>query len=289
MAAGGSWPRPSPGCGGRWPAWRRLCSRRARRAVLAVALVPPVVRLGPTAAVTRPRSLHGDARGRRSGLRPGRVAGMRGGGHGRAALARPGLLAPPGALTRALAVPVASASPWPSPSTSSASAGSTTSAPRGPLSPGLIPVVKGNGYGFGRERLARLALDLGADELAVGTVHEVGSGARRPYGHRAHPGPRPRAGIAPARRRGAHGRQPRPRRRPRRRWLRRPGGREAGLADAALRGDAERPARPPDPPRPAGLRGARLRPPLPPGVGQPGPRSGWRSGSHSCRPARRCT
>ena len=42
-------------------------------------------------------------------------------------------------------------------------------------SPGLIPVVKGNGYGFGRERLARLALDLGADEIAVGTVHEVAS------------------------------------------------------------------------------------------------------------------
>ena len=41
--------------------------------------------------------------------------------------------------------------------------------------PGLIPVVKGNGYGFGRERLARLALDLGADEIAVGTVHEVAS------------------------------------------------------------------------------------------------------------------
>jgi alanine racemase len=40
-------------------------------------------------------------------------------------------------------------------------------------SPGLIPVVKGNGYGFGRERLARLAVDLGASEVAVGTVHEV--------------------------------------------------------------------------------------------------------------------
>jgi len=39
--------------------------------------------------------------------------------------------------------------------------------------PGIVPVVKGNGYGFGRERLARLAIDLGADEVAVGTVHEV--------------------------------------------------------------------------------------------------------------------
>jgi alanine racemase len=41
--------------------------------------------------------------------------------------------------------------------------------------PGLIPVVKGNGYGFGRAHLAALAADLlGATALAVGTVHEVG-------------------------------------------------------------------------------------------------------------------
>lgn len=41
-------------------------------------------------------------------------------------------------------------------------------------SPGLIPVVKGNGYGFGRAALAALAADLlAADTLAVGTVHEV--------------------------------------------------------------------------------------------------------------------
>lgn len=45
--------------------------------------------------------------------------------------------------------------------------------------PGLVPVVKGNGYGFGRSRLARLASetfmsDAGAPTiLAVGTVHEV--------------------------------------------------------------------------------------------------------------------
>ena len=40
--------------------------------------------------------------------------------------------------------------------------------------PGLVPVVKGNGYGFGRHRLARLAVDLtGAGTLAVGTVHEL--------------------------------------------------------------------------------------------------------------------
>ncbi len=40
--------------------------------------------------------------------------------------------------------------------------------------PGLLPVVKGNGYGFGRAVLARLAVDLlAADTLVVGTVHEV--------------------------------------------------------------------------------------------------------------------
>jgi alanine racemase len=39
-------------------------------------------------------------------------------------------------------------------------------------SPGLIPVVKGNGYGFGRAELAAIAADL-ADTIAVGTVHEL--------------------------------------------------------------------------------------------------------------------
>lgn len=39
--------------------------------------------------------------------------------------------------------------------------------------PDLIPVVKGNGYGFGREWLTRRAKDLGANEVAVGTVFEV--------------------------------------------------------------------------------------------------------------------
>jgi alanine racemase len=39
--------------------------------------------------------------------------------------------------------------------------------------PGLVPVVKGNGYGFGRARLAGVAASLGADEVAVGTVHEL--------------------------------------------------------------------------------------------------------------------
>lgn len=37
---------------------------------------------------------------------------------------------------------------------------------------GLVPVVKGNGYGFGRQRLASVAVELGP-LLAVGTVHEL--------------------------------------------------------------------------------------------------------------------
>jgi hypothetical protein len=39
--------------------------------------------------------------------------------------------------------------------------------------PGLVPVVKGNGYGFGRATLARVALELGVGEVAVGTAHEL--------------------------------------------------------------------------------------------------------------------
>jgi alanine racemase len=37
----------------------------------------------------------------------------------------------------------------------------------------LIPVVKGNGYGFGRGWLARRAVAFGASTIAVGTVHEL--------------------------------------------------------------------------------------------------------------------
>jgi alanine racemase len=37
---------------------------------------------------------------------------------------------------------------------------------------GLVPVVKGNGYGFGRIELARLAAEF-TDTVAVGTVHEL--------------------------------------------------------------------------------------------------------------------
>ena len=38
--------------------------------------------------------------------------------------------------------------------------------------PGLVPVVKGNGYGFGRAELAEIAAGF-ADTIAVGTVHEL--------------------------------------------------------------------------------------------------------------------
>jgi alanine racemase len=37
---------------------------------------------------------------------------------------------------------------------------------------GLIPVVKGNGYGFGRLRLAKIASEF-CDTVAVGTIHEL--------------------------------------------------------------------------------------------------------------------
>ena len=39
--------------------------------------------------------------------------------------------------------------------------------------PGIVPVTKGNGYGFGNARLAAVSEDLGADTLAVGTYAEV--------------------------------------------------------------------------------------------------------------------
>ena len=37
---------------------------------------------------------------------------------------------------------------------------------------GLVPVVKGNGYGFGRAALAAIAAEI-SDTIAVGTVHEL--------------------------------------------------------------------------------------------------------------------
>ncbi len=39
--------------------------------------------------------------------------------------------------------------------------------------PGLVPVIKGNGYGFGSRRLARKAQWLGVDTVAVGTYEEL--------------------------------------------------------------------------------------------------------------------
>jgi hypothetical protein len=39
--------------------------------------------------------------------------------------------------------------------------------------PGLVPVIKGNGYGFGRTRLAEMATGLGSDTVAVGVAGEV--------------------------------------------------------------------------------------------------------------------
>lgn len=41
--------------------------------------------------------------------------------------------------------------------------------------PGLVPVAKGNGYGFGLSRLAEEATRLGLDTLAVGTYDELGA------------------------------------------------------------------------------------------------------------------
>lgn len=45
--------------------------------------------------------------------------------------------------------------------------------------PGLTPVVKGNGYGFGKGRLARKAAWLGVDTIAVGTYEELPDVATR--------------------------------------------------------------------------------------------------------------
>jgi alanine racemase len=39
--------------------------------------------------------------------------------------------------------------------------------------PGIVPVAKGNGYGFGNRRLAEVAQELGSDTVAVGTYAEV--------------------------------------------------------------------------------------------------------------------
>lgn len=48
--------------------------------------------------------------------------------------------------------------------------------------PGLVPVAKGNGYGFGNHRLARRAGWLGVDTLAIGTYDELDDVADRYHG-----------------------------------------------------------------------------------------------------------
>ncbi len=45
--------------------------------------------------------------------------------------------------------------------------------------PGLVPVLKGNGYGFGLSRLARKAAWLGVDTVAVGRSYELADTATR--------------------------------------------------------------------------------------------------------------
>ena len=51
---------------------------------------------------------------------------------------------------------------------------------------GLVPVVKGNGYGFGRQALAAEASKL-SPIIAVGTVHELDGLADAGDRRRAHP------------------------------------------------------------------------------------------------------
>ena len=48
--------------------------------------------------------------------------------------------------------------------------------------PGLVPVAKGNGYGFGIARLAEISEELGADTIAVGTYAEVQQAPAFPAG-----------------------------------------------------------------------------------------------------------
>jgi len=62
--------------------------------------------------------------------------------------------------------------------------------------PGLVPVVKGNGYGFGRTALAAIAAEL-ADTVAVGTVHELADVPRAVTPVVLTPAPRPPGDLVP--------------------------------------------------------------------------------------------
>ncbi|GAA3606758.1 alanine racemase [Kineosporia mesophila] len=55
--------------------------------------------------------------------------------------------------------------------------------------PAVVPVIKGNGYGFGRERLAELSTRLGVDTVAVGTEAEIASVRKAFHGSIAVLGP----------------------------------------------------------------------------------------------------
>ena len=100
-------------------------------------------------------------------------------------------------------------------------------------SPGLVPVVKGNGYGFGRPALAEIAA-----EFADTRRRRHGPRARRParpaHARRAHADAAAAARHPP----DPHRRLDRPRQGARR--LAGPGAGEAGLVDAALRHRAAR-------------------------------------------------
>ena len=63
--------------------------------------------------------------------------------------------------------------------------------------PGLVPVVKGNGYGFGREWLAGVAAEF-ADTIAVGTIHELEGLPAVGHPRRAHADPRAAEPVRPA-------------------------------------------------------------------------------------------
>ena len=67
----------------------------------------------------------------------------------------------------------------PDPHASTATAGAPTSRDVAAATPGLVPVVKGNGYGFSLGRLARSATWLGVDTVAVGTYAELPEVATR--------------------------------------------------------------------------------------------------------------